>query len=353
MDLKKSTSPSGVKNILVVGKNNQFGDMICALPLYAALKKKFTEAKITLVASKTSYPVPLKEINPFLDQVLVYDKSSLKTIFKFYRELKKVKYQIGIVSSTIKYSTTSHIINFLSGAKIRVGVSSIDGKINKDAKYLNVKKDFFWDKEKKHQSERNLDVVRQVGCDLTPEEIEKIKIVLSKEDERNANNFINHHFSNKSKKIIAVHPGGGKAPNIWPVENFFNLLLRLYENYNNYVLITCGPMDKEIVDKLTTKLIEKNIEYVIENLPVKHLCAALKRTDLYITNDTGTMHLAASSGTKLIGLFGPTQIYEWASHGENQLYIRPESGKIDDISVDEVFILSKKVLEKQHTAKTG
>ncbi|MGA7838313.1 MAG: glycosyltransferase family 9 protein [Ignavibacteriaceae bacterium] len=337
---------SKVKNILVVGKNNQVGDMICSLPLYAALKKKFPEAKITLVAAKTNYPVPLKEINPFLDRVIVYDKSSLKTIFNFYRQLRKIKYQIGIVTSTFAYSTTSHIINYLSGAKIRVGVNSIDEKINRGAKFLNIKKDFFWDKEKKHQSERNLDVIRQIGCDLTPEEIEQTGIILSESDEQEASNFINRHFTDKSKKIIAVHPGAGKTHNLWNVENFFELLSQLYNKYENYVLITCGPMDKDVVNTLTTKLLENNIEYVIENLPQKQLCAVLKKIDLYITNDTGTMHLAASSGTKLIGLFGPTNTYEWAPRGKNQNYIQAESGKINDISVDEVFKLSEKILEK-------
>ncbi len=337
---------SKVKNILVVGKNNQVGDMICSLPLYAALKKKFPEAKITLVAAKTNYPVPLKEINPYLDKVIVYDKSSLKTIFNFYRQLRKIKYQIGIVTSTFAYSTTSHIINYLSGAKIRVGVNSIDEKINRGAKFLNIKKDFFWDKEKKHQSERNLDVIRQIGCDLTPEEIEQTGIILSESDEQEASNFINRHFTDKSKKIIAVHPGAGKTHNLWNVENFFELLSQLYNKYENYVLITCGPMDKDVVNTLTTKLLENNIEYVIENLPQKQLCAVLKKIDLYITNDTGTMHLAASSGTKLIGLFGPTNTYEWAPRGKNQNYIQAESGKINDISVDEVFKLSEKILEK-------
>lgn len=345
MDLKQDFI-SNVKNILVVGKNNQVGDMICSLPLYAALKKKFPGARITLIAAKTNYPIPLKDINPFLDHVIVYDKSSLKTIFKFYRELRKVKYHIGIVTSTFAYSTTSHIINYLSGAKVRVGVNSIDGEKNKGAGYLNVKKDFYWDREKKHQSERNLDVIRQIGCDLTPEETENTGIILSEKDETEANNFIAKHFNDKSRKIIAVHPGAGKIQNIWPVDNFFDIISRLYEKYNNYVLITCGPMDRDIVDRLTTGLLEKGIEYVIENLPQKQLCAVLKKTDLYITNDTGTMHLAASSGTKLIGLFGPTKTYEWAPRGKNQRYIQAESGKIEDISVQEVFELSEKILEK-------
>lgn len=336
---------SKVKNIIVVGKNNQVGDMVCSLPLYAALKKKFPEAKITLVAAKTNYPVPLRDIIPFLDKVIVYDKSSLKTILNFYRELRKEKYQIGIVTSTFAYSTTSHIINYLSGAKVRVGVKSIDGKINPAAKYLNVKKDFYWDKEKKHQSERNLDVAGQIGCDLTKEEVKNTGIIISEEDTREANNFINRHFTDRSKKIIAVHPGAGKTHNIWNVNNFFTLLSRLYEKYSNYILITCGPMDKEIVNELTTKLVQNNIGYVIENLPQKQLCAVLKRTDLYITNDTGTMHLAASSGTKLIGLFGPTKTYEWAPRGKNQYYIQAGSRNINDISVNEVFELAEKILK--------
>lgn len=335
---------SNVKNILVVGKNNQVGDMICSLPLYVALKKKFPEAQITLVAAKTNYPIPLKDINPYLDKILVYDKSSLKTIFNFYRELRKVKYQIGIVTSTFAYSTTSHIINFLSGAKVRAGVKSIDGKINKAAGYLNVKKDFYWDKEKKHQSHRNLDVIRQIGCDLTQEEIQNIRIVLNDEDERGANNFITQHFSDKSKKIFAVHPGGGKSSNLWSVENFFTLLSQLYEKHSNYVLITCGPMDKEIVNKLTTKLAENNIDCVIENLPMKQLCAVLKKTDLYITNDTGTLHLAALSGTTLIGLFGPTKAYEWAPSMENQFYIQSKTGNINDITIEQVVSLCDKIL---------
>ena len=105
---------SKVKNILVVGKNNQVGDMICSLPLYAALKKRFPLANITLVAAKTNYPIPIKKINPYIDRVLTLDRLTLKSSMNFLRKLRKIKYQIGIVPSTITLSSTSHIINFLS-----------------------------------------------------------------------------------------------------------------------------------------------------------------------------------------------------------------------------------------------
>jgi ADP-heptose:LPS heptosyltransferase len=150
---------SRVKNILVVLQHNQIGDMFCSLTLYAALKKKYPSSSITLVAAKTNYEIPFFEINPFLDHVIIFDKQNLKSIFHFLKKLRERKYQIGIVPSTIKVSRTSHIVNFLSGAKVRVGVKSIDGAINPSHKLLNVKSDFNW--KHSHQLERNLDVVRQ------------------------------------------------------------------------------------------------------------------------------------------------------------------------------------------------
>ena len=340
---------SSVKNILVVGKNNQVGDMICSLPLYFALKKSFTEAQITLVAAKTNYPIPLKDLNPFLDNILVYDKSSLKTILDFYKELRKVKYQIGIVTSTFAYSTTSHIINFLSGAKVRVGVKSIDGKINKAARYLNIKKDFFWDKEKKHQSERNLDVVRQIGCNLTRKEIKNIRLKIDDTDDIFAESFLAKSFPDNSKMIFGFHPGAGKKENIWPPEKFVEVITQLYKSYNNYILITAGMTDAEIINSLGIRLKKLKIPFEIaENFEIKKLAAVLSRINLYITNDTGPMHIAGAVGAKLISLFGPTKAYEWSPSMEKQFYIQSKTGNINDISIEEVLSLCSKILTDPH-----
>jgi lipopolysaccharide heptosyltransferase II len=345
-------STSDIKSILVVGKNNQIGDMICSLPLYAALKKRFPKAKITLVAAKTNYPVPLKEINPHLDKIIIYDKSSLKTVYKFYRELKRVRPDIGITPSTFANSTTSHIINFISGAKIRVGVNSIDEKINKSAILLNVKNDFYWDKENKHQSERNLDVIRSIGCDLDKAELQKIRLELSEDDNVFAENFINKKFPDDTKVIIGIHPGAGKKDNIWPVEKFIELISSLHKNHDSYILLTSGWTDKEILTAISARLVELNIAYeVAENLEIKRLAAVLSRIDLYVTNDTGTMHIAGSVGTKMISLFGPTKYYEWAPPMEH--HIQSLSGNIDDIAVSDVIELSNKILKKSILRKGG
>ncbi|MGQ9798589.1 MAG: glycosyltransferase family 9 protein [Ignavibacterium sp.] len=332
-----------MKNILIVRQHNQIGDMLCSLSLYKAIKKKYPESHITLVAAKTNYQIPFFDINPYVNRVLIYDKSSYKTILSFYRQLRDRKYDFGFVPSTITVSRTSHIINFLSGAKIRIGVNSIDGVENKSSFLLNLKDDFNW--KGKHQLIRNLEIAQLVGLDLTEEELKEIKLTFSDEDISFAKNFIRENFPDSTKKIIAFHPGAGKTANIYPTENFIRLIQKLYQQFSNHILLTSGWTDEAILSRVIAALEQDGIRYkVVHNLPIKKLGALLSMIDLYITNDTGTMHIAGFSGTKLISLFGPTDPIEWAPLNENSFYIKSATNNIEDISVEDIISLSIKIL---------
>lgn len=333
-----SISPEEVKNILIVRQHNQLGDMLCSVPLFAAIRKRFPKAHITLVASPINYEILFSDINPYIDKVITYRKAPFKNLMDFYRELKNHDYQIGIVPSTVSISRTSHFINFFSGAKIRVGVKSIDKKINSVEYLLNVKSDFGWDSRKLHQTERNLDVGRQIGCDLTDQEKKNVRIVLSKEEIEFAKSFTEKNFPDKSKIIISLHPGAGKIPNRWNKDNFTELIKKLYEKYGCYFLITSGIIDKEITDEVRDQLTVLGINCtVLENTPIRKVGAVIRLTDLYITNDTGTLHVAGGVDANIVSLFGPTHGYEWAPVGENKIFIQSPTDNINDITVEEVF----------------
>jgi ADP-heptose:LPS heptosyltransferase len=323
-----------------VRQHNQIGDMLCSLTLYKALKNKYPDARITLVAAKTNYEIPFFDINPYLDRVVVFDKSTLKTIFRFIKELRCRKYQISIVPSTIFLSRTSHILSWISGSKIRVGVKSIDGKVNRSQKYLNLKSDFQW--KEKHQSVRNLEIAKQIGCDLSEKEINSIKMNFGEEDTSFAKEIIITNFPDQNKKIIAFHPGAGKELTVWNYSNYIALIKKIYSEFNNYVLITSGWTDKNIVEPIWTELQTANIEFkVLYNLPLKRLGAILSLVDLYITNDTGTMHVAGYSGAKMISLFGPTNPTEWAPKGIHQKHIKSKTNDINVITVEDVYMLAR------------
>ena len=340
-------SPEEVKNILIVRQHNQLGDMLCSVPLFAAVRKRFPKAHITLVASPINYEILFSDINPYIDKVITYRKAPFKNLIEFYKELRDHNYQIGIVPSTVSISRTSHFINYFSGAKVRVGVKSIDHKLNSVEYLLNVKSEFNWDSRKFHQTERNLDVGRQIGCDLTEKEKKNVMIHLSKEETDFADSFIEGNFQDKNKLIVSMHPGAGKVPNRWNKENFIELTKKLYDKYNCYFLITSGMIDKEITDDVKEKLMKLNINCVLlENTPVRKVGAVIKRTDLYITNDTGTLHVAGGVDANIISLFGPTHGYEWAPAGDNKICIQSPTDNINDITVDEVFKASAGILDQ-------
>jgi heptosyltransferase II len=331
-------------NILVVRRHNQIGDMLCSLPLYKALKKKYPDSTITLVASPTNYPINLKKLNPFIDDVIFYYKNSPKTIFNFYKKLRQKKYGIGIVPSTVRISTTSHIINFLSGAKLRVGVKSLDGVKNPAACLLNISADFYWTKNKVHQKERNYQIARLAGCEL-PEGEEDYRLRIMPEDNEYADKFIKQNFPADKKLIIGFHPGAGKLANTWNTDNFISLIEELYNKYSNYVLITCGEIDKEVISNIEDILSFKGIKFTIaKNFSALQLAAVLERINLYITNDTGPMHIAAATNVNQVSLLLPANEYEWAPEGINKFNIKSESGDINAIKLDEILKLVDKIL---------
>lgn len=338
--------PSGVRNILIVRQHNQLGDMLCSVPLFAAIRKKYPESHITLVASPINYEILFSDINPFIDKVITYRKATMKELAEFYSELRHHEYQIGIVPSTVSVSRTSHFINYLSGAVVRVGAKSIDGKENKVEYLLNVKKDFSWEPRKLHQIDRNLEVGALIGCTLTAEEAMNVHLHLSKSETDFARDFVRENFGNSHTRIVSVHPGAGKAPNRWSPSNFVKLMKLISERVSAGFLITSGKIDKPVTDEVCDGLRSAGLNFrVLENTPIRKVAAVIKETDIYITNDTGTMHVAGGVDANVVSLFGPTNGYEWAPRGPGKICIQSPSANINDISVEQVLESSLNLLE--------
>lgn len=347
---KISINPKNINKILVIRNHNQIGDMIVSVPMYYALKKKFPNSKIVLVAAKTNYPIPFFEINPFLDDVIVFDRSTIKSQIQIISYLRKEAFDVVIIPSTISISNTSHIIGWLTTAPIRVGVNSIDRVKNKLSFLLNMKKDFFW--QKKHQLFRNLEIAELLGATLTVDEVLKIKFNFSESELDEARSFLKSRFSNLDKLLVAIHPGAGKESNIWDKSNFINLINTLNVKYYPNFLITCGATDSKIIKEMIVPLSQNKVNFeVLENFPVKKLAAIIELCDLFITNDTGIMHIGGWTNTAMISLFGVTRSYEWAPLGKNKFFIQSPTGSMEGISLEAVLNLVNSLISLTKSKK--
>lgn len=332
---------SQIENILIVKQDHQMGDMLCATPIFTALREAFPEAYITLIAGQKNYHVVRN--HPALSEVIFFNKleylSSPKGWLAFYRKLHERPYDLGIVPATVSVSVTSDMICRLSGAPYRLGVKKLDGKENPTSFLFNLPLELDWREKPIHQSQRNLEILH--GLDIFSENT-NLSTGTTPEEDDFAETFFNKNLPGK-KTAIGFHPGAGKAGNLWGAEKFAQAANALAAQFDARIFITCGPDDLTIVEQMTRHL---NAEFVVcSGLSIGQIAALLRKMTLYIANDTGTMHLAAAMNTPTLAIFGPTDPVQWAPLGDQHRCVRGEKGELAAVTVESVLSAAQEMMQ--------
>jgi ADP-heptose:LPS heptosyltransferase len=324
--------------ILVIRQHNQLGDMLCVVPLLRALHGKFPQAHVTLMTSPVNNEV--MRGNRYLSGTLLYDKQVFLSggmirpvrVVEFVRSLRRRRFDLALVPATVSTSFTSDFLARLSGAPVRIGAASLDGKENPSSFFFNVEVPLDWRADPhRHQVLRNMDLVA-VG-ELRTTDL-SLEMTLTEEERERGDRFLRTIRRDRTL-AIGYHPGAGKPLNRWPAERFAELINVLAARTGAAAIITSGPMDEEelsrVIPLLTTPA------EVLRNQPIRHVAAVLRGLDLYITNDTGLMHVAGAVGVPVLSLFGPTDPQQWAPIGPRNRSIQTESHIIGDIQVSRVL----------------
>ncbi|MCC7158701.1 MAG: glycosyltransferase family 9 protein [Ignavibacteria bacterium] len=337
--LEKDTDPlaidhSTIKTILIVIRH-QMGDMLCSLPMMRSLRDFYPEAKIILITKdSTNFENIFKDNSSPVNEIRKYEYG-FESFLNITKELKDMRPDLAIVPSSVNFSATNHLLAYFSNAKYRAGVKSRDYEVNRSGYVLNIKNDFLWDLKKVHQMERNLDVIRQLN--IKPA-CNTIQLSVNDECSEFAEKFIAENFPDKSRIIIGFHTGAGKEQNVWASEKYAALVIKLGKKYNPYFYFSKGPADEKCVTELES-LLKGNVEYKIQESSSGILKngAILSKMSLFISNDTGIMHLVSGFNIPQIGLFGPTKAWEWGIIGENKVSIQSANENINNISLEQVL----------------
>jgi heptosyltransferase-2 len=331
-----------MKRILVIRKHNHLGDMLCSLPLYAALRARWSDARIDLLAAPTAYPVPLAEINPYLHDILFLRKDGPLALPRLLWRIRQRRYDMVIVPSTIRHSRSAHLIARASGAPMRVGVRSYDGVANPDRAALTHAIDTRWSDGPVHQLWRNLAIAEAAGCAPAGDPL-AMRIPVSAAAVAEAGRVL--AALPADGPIVGVHVGAGKRANVWPAGRFVATLRALRGDGPLSVLLTAGAMDADEVEAVERELRREGIPLLLlRDAPIPLLSAVLRRLALYLCNDTGTMHVAAFSGAPVLALFGPTPAAEWAPLQARCRAIVSPDASMKGISVYEVLDAGRAML---------
>lgn len=127
-------------------------------------------------------------------------------------------------------------------------------------------------------------------------------------------------------------PGAGKPNKIWPAERFRELARLLGDR----ALVVWGPGERELAEAIGAPMAPPT------NL--RELAWILRHADVVIGGDTGPLHLAAALGTKVVGLYGPTDPNRNGPYGQLNSCVKAEQAKwMGSITVEQVMSMLGKL----------
>ena len=285
-------------NILIV-KLSAIGDVIHALPVSYALRKKYPTAHITWVVEPTAYEIV--KHNPCVDEVILFQKKAFKTFkgfkqnFKpFYKLLHRRKYDISI---DLQGLFKSMAVVLTANAKKKIGY--VDMREGSNLISKAIKGPHF----NGHIVDRYLDTVKYLDCD-TDNIIFPLKNTVEEIDY--VNNLLMDNKINDNTPFIVFAVGTNWVNKCWSTKNFAILSDLLSEHSIKTVLIGFGKNDEQKALEITRQNTSNNIVNLVGKTSLMQTAALIKKAKAVVGGDTGNLHLAAALNIPAIMLMGPT-----------------------------------------------
>ncbi|WP_378950867.1 lipopolysaccharide heptosyltransferase II [Pelosinus sp. sgz500959] len=302
------------KNILIV-KLSAIGDVIHALPVAHALKKKYPNSRITWVVEKPAYD--LLTNNPDIDEIIIFDKPKFKSIaglltngYTFAKELKACQFDLAI---DLQGLFKSAAISYLSGATQRL--------VYCNARELShfIGQRICGEHEQGHVVERYLDVARHLNCKI--DEV-VFPLYITELEAKKTVMIANHAGLRLENPYIVLAPGTNWPSKCWPTTHFAELVDKLYD-CNLIPVIVGGPNDQRLAQEIIANTKVPPID-LTGKTTMKQLAYLIKGSQTFIGGDTGPMHLAVAVGAKVVTLFGPTDPKRNGPYGKgHQIVLAP------------------------------
>lgn len=289
------------------------GNMILFTPALRALREKFPEAHIALLVGPYGAEKVI-ERSPFVNEVIVYNpqRYHLFQKIKFVNALRKKGFVLTITSTGMN-AFKSSFLSYLIRASYRVGED-----IGKRGLFYNIKVPY---NSGLHMVEGNLRLIQALGI------IAKEKnpfIWITEEDRAVGKEFFKENGLEESRLVIGIHPGSGsyqKSFRRWPKERFAQAGDRLAKKYKVQEILVGGSEEVSLSEGIAEMMREEPI-IATGKFTLSQTAAIIEKCHLFISNDSGLMHVAAAVGTPLVAIFGPTVFTRTGPYTKEAVIVR-------------------------------
>ena len=298
-------------NILIRG-TNWIGDAVMTLPAVHAIRNTFPEARIAILAKP--WVAEIFNLCPDVDEVIVFQSpgihSGIAGKLRLAKELKARKFDVAIL---LQNAIEAAIITWLAAIPVRAGYNS-DGRglllthsVQRTEAVRRV-----------HQIQYYLEMVKSLGCRSAEADVH---LHPGNEYDNLSEKILSEHGIGREGLIVGLAPGAAYGPaKRWLPERFAAVSDRLIEDISAQVILFGSNEDRKIVD-----LVQQHANHRFINLAgktnLKEAIAAISRCSLFISNDSGLMHIAGALNIPTVAIFGSTNPVTTSPVGDRSVVI--------------------------------
>lgn len=273
---------------------NWVGDCILARPAIESIAASFPEADLWL--SATEWVKDLFSSDGRIAGIAPLSPSNkVKSIREDARKLKSEGFDIGILLTN---SFGSALLFSLAGIPQRWGYASDGRGLLLTKAVRNARPDV-----PRHQVNYYLDLVSGLGLKTRPPEL---LLTVADEEKDAARRFLEGLGVHTGQPLLILSPGAGYGPaKRWPASRFAVLASLFQERKKASVLVIGSAPESDIAAEIASFLNRKPL-ILTGKTTLTQLKAMISLANLFVSNDSGPMHLANALRVPVVGIFGPT-----------------------------------------------
>jgi len=307
-----------IKRILIT-RTDRLGDVVLSTPVIRYMRGKYPGAYIAFMVRPENRDVVAN--NPHLDEVIIYDKRGSQKSFwntvRFAFGLRKKRFDTAIA---LHPTNRVHIILFLAGIPLRIGYDRKMGRL------LTRRIPHHKQEGDKHEVDYSFGLLEHAGFDIT--KADRRPYMETGDKERHMIDSIQKNFG-IGDNFIAVHAGASCPSKRWMPERFARAADILSEKYSSDIVLVGGDETVEYSSLTVSRMKHKAVD-LTGMLLVGELAELLSRCRLFISNDSGPVHVAVAVRTPVIVIFGRNDPGlspgRWGPLGEKDIVFHKDVG---------------------------
>ncbi len=297
---------------ILISRMSAIGDCILTLPVACALREQFPGAYIGWVVEKKA--APMVRGHQALDAVIEIERgwfTSLSGIKATRQTLQEHHFDISIDCQGL---TKSALAGYLSGAKQRIGFKGRNsGELSGVLNNTKVTPVF------NHVTDRSLEL-------LIPLEIHSPKVRWQLPLASAARAWaVRWRRGIKANKIAVLNPGATWASKLWEVDRYAATARYLRDRYAYQSVAVWGTFAERLMAEEIVARSGGSIS-LAPDTDLHHLGALIETSHLFISGDTGPLHMAVAVGTDTIGLYGSTKPGDSGPYGHTAIQNQYQKG---------------------------